>query len=56
MKVHCSQCGEVDINEDMGFWCDECGDRIEESDILSSLMVEFEKLHKRVQALEANRS
>lgn len=56
IKIYCPQCGEAELDEDMGFWCGSCGDRIEESDIICSLMTEFDKLQKRVIALEQNRS
>ena len=56
MKIYCPQCGETELDEDMGFWCSGCGDGIEESEIICSLMTEFDKLQQRVLSLEQNRS
>lgn len=51
-KVHCSQCGEVEIDDDMGFWCSKCGETIEESTIISSLISAIEVLTLRIANIE----
>lgn len=52
IKVYCSSCGMVDVKEDMGFWCSQCDNQIEDSDIISALIDIAVNLNTKINSLE----
>jgi transcription initiation factor IIE alpha subunit len=52
-RVFCTNCCEyVEVNFDMGHWCNDCGESIETNNLIDYLMMTVRELNQEIEKLK----